>query len=156
MYLNYNSSNICIHFVFWWYIKHILLGHNTLKHFDRDSNLKICLWPGLDAQKVEDHWSRAPDFREPKNWKISDKQSQKTNSNSQRMKVFQHFRVFSLIWFWGLIMPLFTSSIPMGILISNLKSCSRHFWPLLNWASFLEAAGAVVYIGLSLKSNHHK
>jgi len=28
--------------------------------------------------------------------------------------------------------------------------------PLLNWASFLEAAGAVSKIGLSLKPNHHR
>jgi len=29
------------------------------------------------------------------------------------------------------------------------------FWPLLSWASFLEAAGAVLKIGSSLKPNHH-
>jgi len=29
------------------------------------------------------------------------------------------------------------------------------FWPLLNRASFLEAAGAVLKIGSSLKPNHH-
>jgi len=29
-------------------------------------------------------------------------------------------------------------------------------WPLLNWVSFLEAAGAAVKIGLSPKLNHHK
>jgi len=29
-------------------------------------------------------------------------------------------------------------------------------WPRLNWASFLEATGEVVLIGLSLKWNHHK
>jgi hypothetical protein len=34
-------------------LKHIILGHNTSKKFDRDSNLKICLLPGLEAQKVE-------------------------------------------------------------------------------------------------------
>jgi len=34
-----------------------MLGHNTLKFFDRDSNLKMCLIPGLAAQKVENHCS---------------------------------------------------------------------------------------------------
>ena len=29
-----------------------------------------------------------------------------------------------------------------------------HFWPLLKWVIFFEAAGAVVLIRLSLKSNH--
>jgi len=31
--------------------------HNsgTLKKLDRNSNLKICLLPGLEAQKVENH-----------------------------------------------------------------------------------------------------
>ena len=33
---------------------------------------------------------------------------------------------------------------------------SSHFWPLLKQASFLEATGAVVKIGLSLKPDHHK
>jgi len=30
-----------------------------------------------------------------------------------------------------------------------------HFWPLLKYASFLEAAGPVSKIGLNLKLNHH-
>jgi len=29
----------------------------TLKKFDLDSNLKICLLPGLEAQKVEKDWN---------------------------------------------------------------------------------------------------
>jgi len=50
-YLNYNSSKICICLVFFGSIKHIILGHNTLKIFDRDSNsvllpvLLQCLLP---------------------------------------------------------------------------------------------------------------
>ncbi len=30
------------------------------------------------------------------------------------------------------------------------------FWPLLNWTLFLEAAGAGLKIGSSLKLNHHQ
>jgi len=59
----------------------------------------------------------APVFREPKNWKISDNQAQKTNSKSKDESKTA-FKSLFLIWFWGLIMP-FTRSIPMGILISK-------------------------------------
>jgi len=35
----------------------------TLKLFDRDSILKICLLPGLEAQKVEKHWSKGTSLK---------------------------------------------------------------------------------------------
>jgi len=56
-YLNHNSSKLCIYFGIFRNIKNISQGHKTLKKFDRDSNLKICLLPGLEVQKVEKHWS---------------------------------------------------------------------------------------------------
>jgi hypothetical protein len=36
----------------------ILMGHGNFneRDIDRDSNSKICLQPGLGAQKVEKHW----------------------------------------------------------------------------------------------------
>ena len=43
-------------------------------------------------------------------------------------------------------------------ILINKASClflCQGWRPLLNWASFLEAAGAVLKIGLSLKLNHH-
>jgi len=39
-------------------LKHILLGQKLAKNCDRDSEVKICLQPGLEAQKVEKHWSK--------------------------------------------------------------------------------------------------
>jgi len=36
-------------------LKHILLGQKLAKNCDRDSEVKICLQPGLEAQKVENH-----------------------------------------------------------------------------------------------------
>ena len=37
-----------------------ILLYSNKKNFDRDSNLKFCLRPGLGAQKVEKHWPRQP------------------------------------------------------------------------------------------------
>jgi len=40
--------------------KRKLLRQYLNKFFDRDSNLKIFLLPGLETQKVEKHWPRRP------------------------------------------------------------------------------------------------
>ena len=37
-------------------MKHIQLGQKIAKNCDRDSEVKICLQPALEAQKVEKHW----------------------------------------------------------------------------------------------------
>jgi len=39
-------------------IETYLAGEISIKNFDRDSNLKIFLLPGLEAQKVEKHCPR--------------------------------------------------------------------------------------------------
>ncbi len=39
-------------------IMNTLLGQKLNKNSDWDSNVKICLHPGLEAQKVEKHWTR--------------------------------------------------------------------------------------------------
>ncbi len=41
--------------MFFWFIKH--KTQDLEFFFDRDGNLKICLLPGLEAQKVENHWA---------------------------------------------------------------------------------------------------
>ncbi len=51
-------------FWYFWVHKAYIAGTQYPKNFDRDSNLKICLLPGLEVQKVEKHWCRAvvPNF----------------------------------------------------------------------------------------------
>jgi len=36
-------------------LKHMQLAQKLAKNCDRDSEVKICLQPGLEAQKVEKH-----------------------------------------------------------------------------------------------------
>jgi len=65
MYLNYNSSKICIQFMFWGFHETNIAGTQYLKNFDRD-NFKICLLPGFGAQnccsghgrEIDQGWTR--------------------------------------------------------------------------------------------------
>ncbi len=57
------QANLAFIWCFW-----VHKTHNSetqyLKKFDRDSNLNICLLPGLEAQKVENHWTKTLKQRE--------------------------------------------------------------------------------------------
>jgi len=51
------QANLASIWRFWVHKTHNSGTQYTFEKFDRDSNLTNCLLPGLEAQKVENHWS---------------------------------------------------------------------------------------------------